>query len=781
MGEAERQARALEERTSLVERSRTLLAFAVFFYPGLYPLDRVIAPDNHGTIGLLRLCIAGLFGATFALTWTRAGQRWIRPISIVFASLASLGMVSFSVLNGGFSSDYAVGLIMVLLGGCYFLPWRLGDALAFCGISLGAYITANLATYGWSSEAWGPLLFVGGTCTIAAFATRANETSRRRGQDLRQDLRQANAELQELGELRTRFFANVSHELRTPLQLILGPLEELRRDAQGEELELLDSMWSNGRRLQRQVEQLLDVAKLEAGRAQVRPQPGNLGNVLQGLIAAARPHALQQGIDLAGVGLEDMPESSFDLEHVETIAGNLLSNALKYTPRGGQVTIVATAEGQHQRFQVRDTGLGIPADQLERVFDRFHQVERDAGRRGGTGLGLALTQELVELNEGTLSVTSALGQGSTFSVSLPLIPASSEMLSHPTPSRAASLDLPAVGVPEATERAAADAPRILVVEDNPELRRLLARQLGRRYRVDVAADGVAALDALELLQPDLVLSDVMMPRMDGFELCRQIRSRPELAAMPVILLTARSELDDLVGGLQLGADDYVTKPFHYSELDARIQALLRLKRAERQVHERNDRLAAVHMLADEISLEPPVADALNSVTSVQVRLDDDLAPQATPVAPYLHQVGADLADQLWNLGVELHVQDRSGGEARAFIDQAAMRRVIEGLVLNARDALVLGGQGEGVRHIWVTVEAAADVRIRVADDGVGVPVELAERLFRPLTKQGSGARRHRLSDLQATVAQHGGSIKLEPQAPEGGAAFTIKLPLTRHH
>ena len=440
------------------------------------------------------------------------------------------------------------------------------------------------------------------------------------------------------------------------------------------------------------------------------------------------------------------------------------------------MVVEASANSEAMWFEVRDTGVGIPPAEIEHVFDRFHRARGAVAP--GTGLGLALTRELVELNGGRITARSVVGEGSAFRVGLPYRPVTVDVVDargkatvevQAGSSRVDALlaDVTGRTVQESRVEAPQDAPHLLLVEDNDDLRAFVTGQLSSMYRVSTARDGVEAMDRVASLVPDLVLSDVMMPRMDGFELCRRLRAEPATQALPVILLTARGELEDLVGGLDLGADDYVTKPFHLSELRARIDALLRLRRAERQAVEREARLAAIEAVAEEG--EGGVIEAIRSLARLGL-VEQPAERELTPLSAWLSQVIAPLHDELWQHGVQVHLQDASGGAALARIDRRELERVLQALVRNAGEAVAAAGSQDGVRHVFLTLEAAADVRIRVADDGPGTPLELARRLFTPR------ADRSELVQLRDAIRAQGGRLGLEVQAPEGGAAFTIRLP-----
>ncbi|QKZ16305.1 SpoIIE family protein phosphatase [Streptomyces chartreusis] len=447
--------------------------------------------------------------------------------------------------------------------------------------------------------------------------------------------------LAELDRAKTTFFANVSHELRTPLTLLLGPLQQaLADEARPERREQLELAERGALRLLKQVNTLLDVAK--AGAGQIRPtlEPVDLAGATAELAGVFRSAFEAAGLTL-DVDCPPLPNPvSLDREMWEKIILNLLSNALKFTFTGGVRVQVASA-GDRARLTVTDTGTGIPASELPRLFERFYRVRGARSRsHEGSGLGLVLVKDLVEAHDGIVGVDSLLGQGTTVTVDLPFADArrprpappatgtaSSGETSRkgarpgraaayvdealgwltpdpatpaaptPTPQAPATRDVSHDSSPHETDRP--HRPRLLVVDDNADMRAYLTQLLQPDYDVLPAADGQAALE-MALAQPvELVLSDVMMPRMDGFELVRALRADPRTARLPIVLLTARAGEEESVQGRQAGADDYLAKPFSARQLLARVRTGLELSQMrERALTETRDQLAVLASLAE---------------------------------------------------------------------------------------------------------------------------------------------------------------------------------------
>jgi len=416
---------------------------------------------------------------------------------------------------------------------------------------------------------------VAGQVSTAIANAQAYESERRRAESLA-----------ELDRAKTAFFSNVSHEFRTPLTLMLGPIEELLARGSGHDRELLGVVHRNGQRLLKLVNVLLDFARIEAGRAQAAYRLTDLAALTADLASNFRA-----ACDKARLALHvrcDAPAHGWvDREMWEKIVLNLLSNAFKFTLHGA-ITVTMSGDEQHLRLTVADTGIGIPGDSLERVFERFHRIEGARGRsHEGSGIGLALVHELVKLHGGSIQVTSEVHQGSTFVVEIPaghahlprerLVSAAPAQAGPAT--RAESYVAEVLGwLPDAPSLPAATVPtqsagRVLVADDNADLRDYVRRLLSEQYEVEVVADGVAALEAARARRHDVIVADVMMPRLDGFGLIRELRNDPELRTVPVLVLSARAGEEARLEGLHRGADDYLVKPFSARELLGRVAAL----------------------------------------------------------------------------------------------------------------------------------------------------------------------------------------------------------------
>lgn len=406
-----------------------------------------------------------------------------------------------------------------------------------------------------------------------------------------QQRRRADA-LAELDRAKTAFLTNVSHEFRTPLTLLLGPLDDAQSDAASGTLlaERLGTARRNARRLQRMVDSLLDFSRIEAGRANAKLACTDVGALTSNIACSFSELCARAGLDLV---LDCHPVlADVDPDMWETIVLNLLSNAVKYTLTGS-ITVEVRSEGAHCRVAVRDTGVGIAEHDRGRLFERFYRAANVSGRSAeGTGIGLSLVRGLVELQRGTVQIDSEPGRGTTVTIRLP----SSLGDTAVDPSFTRRKDANNPYVEEASQWLGSTintAPRpevsrdrrrevVLIVDDNADMRAYLDRLLSPHWQTVLVADGEAALNATRRLHPDVIVTDVMMPSLDGFEFVAAIRNDPVLAATPVIMLSARAGAEAVSEGLAGGADDYLPKPFRSQELVERVKSRLAAVARERR-------------------------------------------------------------------------------------------------------------------------------------------------------------------------------------------------------
>jgi PAS domain S-box-containing protein len=520
---------------------------------------------------------------------------------------------------------------------------------------------------------------VAGQLSAGITDARAYEFERRRAETLA-----------ELDQAKTDFFTNVSHEFRTPLTLLLGPAEDALTDEKepvgGRQRERVEVILRNGQRLLKLVNTLLDFSRLESGRMEARFEPVDLPLYTRELASMFETAAERLGLFLR-VETEPLREPVYvDRDLWAKIVLNLLSNAMKFTFDGG-ITVRLTQERDHVLVSVSDTGIGIPAHEVAHLFERFHRVSGARSRtHEGSGIGLALVSELAGLHGGTVTATSTVGEGSTFTVTVPFgrahLPA--EQIDTPRAERSATLAAVAEGFlaeathwldgDTATHGPAAgdgmtDKPRVLVVDDNADIREYVSSLLSGDYLVQTAVDGEDGLEQARALPPDLVLTDVMMPRMDGFQLLAALQADPSTLGVPVVMLSARAGEEGTLQGLDAGADDYLVKPFTARELLARVRSNLELDRARRT----RRRLERSRTLLDQ-------AQRLARVGSWEI----DLATGQVEASEEFLRIMGRSADEVATMGLEGIVRELIHPEDQEMVQRALDEADGEGIHYETR-------------------------------------------------------------------------------------------------
>jgi signal transduction histidine kinase len=649
-----------------------------------------------------------------------------------------------------------------------------------------------------------------------------------------------------LDRAKTAFFANVSHEFRTPLTLILGPLEDALGDPtkslQGESLE---SAHRNALRLMRLVNSLLDFSRLEAGRLPSSFEATDLPVLTAGLAGSFQSLLESAGLKLV-VDCPPLVEPVYiDRAHWEKIVLNLVSNAFKFT-FDGEIAVRLHRRRDQVELAVSDTGTGIPEPELPKVFERFHRVEGSRSRTfEGTGIGLALVSELVKAHGGTVRVESVVGRGSTFVVAIPLgsdhLP--KERIVPPEDSAIDRSDLNpialearqwlrsstatrAVELGDATRgMAAGSGHRILVADDNADMRQYLLRLLEPHWDVDLVIDGQAALDSALARPPDLVLSDVMMPGLDGVALLRALRADPKTRAVPVVLLSARAGEEAVLEGLDTGADDYLVKPFSARELLTRVRTHLAMARVRQAAADAARELAETRaVLLEDVarknrelesfsySVSHDLRAPLRSIDGFAQALIEDHATELTPQGQdYLRRVRAaaqrmgQLIDDLLNLSrveraelvrqrVDLsRIAGRVAGRLKKNEHERGEFRIQAGVYSMADPRLMeivlenlLGNAWKFTRKkMSPTIEFGAVERntgmvFFVKDNGAGFDPAYVAKMFTPFQRlhsekefPGTGIG---LATVRRIVERHGGRIWAEAIVGEGAAFYWTISP-----
>ncbi len=440
---------------------------------------------------------------------------------------------------------------------------------------------------------------------------RLEEEVRKRTYELEEDkkiITQQAEELKQLDKTKTRFFSNITHEFRTPLTLIIGPTEQLLNDATQGNRKKLSGVLKNARQLLSLINQLLDLSKLESGGMKIELFRGNVVAYTQDLIDRLQPMAVMKKQRLSIIYNQVEWDTYFDKDKWDKIVYNLVSNAIKFTPKGGAVQISLLKEQENSkdwlRLEIKDSGLGIEEAQLSRIFNRFYQADNTTTReQEGTGIGLSLVKELVEMQQGEIWVISKVGKGTSFMLKIPIPDvANSEITTgHKLESK---LMIPLIteleplsNVPlESSLEPTSERLRILIIEDNQDMRDYIRSCINEEvYDILEAGDGEVGIERATATIPDLIVSDVMMPKKDGFEVTQILRSTLSTSHIPIVLLTAKASLESRLEGLKRGADAYLNKPFSPEELVIRIRKLIELRqllqlRYSNQLNENSQKL-----------------------------------------------------------------------------------------------------------------------------------------------------------------------------------------------
>jgi signal transduction histidine kinase len=670
------------------------------------------------------------------------GLLWLHVFSDALIGTAYLGISLLLYLlvrkiHLPFSPVFiAFGLFIGLCGITHFMSvWTVWNPDYFAdGIVKAATAAASVAT------AVG-LLYVKPQIEEVVHAARLSEERRSRLETANAELEALYRKVTELNRLKTDFFANVSHELRTPLALMLGPAEQLLRDEAltAEQKHQLDLIVRNGRGLLSQVNDLLDVAKMEAGKLQLRYAEIDLAPWFRRVASQFELAAEQRGFRYRIV-TPDTLRAQLDPDMIERVLINLLSNAFKFTPHGGEIEAMLELAGERIRLHVADTGPGITADQQRAVFERFHQVDAGATRQhGGTGLGLAIVKDIVELHGGTVDLHSDPGSGAKFVVHLPSrAPAAVQVRTAdqvPAPATEAAMTAALQDLAVSahvddgeTKAGSPNLPTVLIVEDNPEMRSFVASTLCGEFNTATATDGQEGYEHAMALRPDLIVTDLMMPGMSGDQLVKAIRQRNELDATPILLLSARADDEMRISVLERGAQDYVTKPFAPQELLARSRNLAAMKRSGDRL--RNSLASAsvdLEALAEELSIrhrQLQVALAGAEAAKEQAQRASEVKSQ------FLGMISHELRTPISTMSINAQILMRHANLPGALKDalkrlQGAIQQIstlIEGLLEYTRaDSGKTNPRFEPVDMLSIA-NAAVEANIQHAPPGVTVRV-----------------------------------------------------------
>lgn len=846
------------------------LALVICLHPLFAGLDFIVSPPRWLPWLLGYRAVSEAISLTLV---TQLNRPWLGRHIVVVSALYMISVASGITLStvalGGYASPYYAGLNLVMVGAGLLYLWPVRVALATYGVITASYMLANVGDLDELAHPSGAssAIFLFSTALIVTaghhFSWRSalQQTRDRLAiEKASEALARTNDELQQLDKFKSRFFANLTHELKTPLAMILSPIDLMIEGEFGALSEpqkaTLRSVYRAGVRLLKLIADLLDLSRLEESHLRLRIAEHDLVAWVRSVVDQVAPLTDRKRIELR---VETTVESLFawcDLDRLERVIVNLLSNAAKYTAIGGKVTVRVSKQDECAEITVEDNGRGFAAELSERVFERFFQAEDSGGNRagvGGTGIGLALARELVELHGGTIVAESEPGKGAKFTVRLPVDRehfkpevldrrgAARAMIDDRRQTQSAASfandltlreDFRYLDVAEATERRVVERDRdeamrgrsVLVVDDVPEVLQFVHLVLRQHFRVLTAPNGVKGVELAFRERPDIVITDLMMPEMDGYELTRLLRADARTRTTPIVMLTARSDTDDKIEGLDSGVNAYLTKPFAARELLSTVlkQIEHRERTAEQTLGFQMDSLETIAGgLAHEIN--NPLNYLRNAL--VRIRLDvtevfklsgatstESLSTRLAALEARTSQMFDTAQSGIGRISETVTLMGRYSREGYARVlrphDLFAAVEDVVNLVVPAIPRAVevvreLEGDGtiecvpEEVHQVLTNliqnaVEAAPDgggrvkitgssddtsVTLTVADNGPGISTDAKARIFTPFftTKMPGRGMGLGLTIVWRVVHALGGSVSVDGALGEG-AIFTVKLP-----
>jgi signal transduction histidine kinase len=649
----------------LLRRNRrgmtSVLWIVVCLYPLFGVLDYLMAPrESLGFLYWTRGIVTAITLVLFRVVDRELFRRHPNAISASYMILISLGISLMTIFMGGLASPYYAGLSLVILGSALLFVWPAHVVAITYAAMVAGFLIANLLVNDITNlfTSISNQFFLVSTAIIAGTGQMLGYRSEREQvenqlilEETSLNLQNAHSQLKRLDRFKSEVFANITHELKTPLTLILAPLALLIDSKLGSisdaQRSTLQSMRRSGVKLSRMIEDLLDLSKLEESRLRLRIDEHDLVAYLKNLISQIEPLAQRKSISLSLHAGVERAAVWCDIERMERVFINLLSNATRFSDAGGAVRVALLDEGATVRIEVADNGVGFPSELAQEVFERFFQVDMAGTRRyGGAGLGLALAKELVELHGGEIWAESAPGAGARFSVRLRKDREhfSAEVLDRRGPALDRlggqresdgsladwQLDTPKhfrlIDIDEATDQRVVERDRdeserehsVLVVEDTPDVARMIRLALHQDFRFLAAGDGEQGLELARRYRPTVVITDWMMPRMDGLELTRRLRADALTKHIPIVMLTARSDVEAKVASLETGVNAFLGKPFSANELVSTVRSLVRAREAtaEAVLTQKLDSLEAIAGgLAHEIG--NPLNYVKNALATVQ--------------------------------------------------------------------------------------------------------------------------------------------------------------------
>lgn len=839
--------------------TRALLWIAGILYPLFAITDYLLAPPDALWILLTtRVLVTTLTFTLLALLKTPVFDRFPHIYSAGYLVVAGMGITLMTVFMGGLASIYYAGLSLVLVAAGLLFVWPTRVVVVTYAAVVASFLSANLLVNGVPTDAFTSIANLFFLLSIGVLTAAGQLLSYRSLRDqvanqfllerAGEELQSANDQLKRIDEQKARFFSNITHEFKTPLTIVMTPLQNvIYADRQGNtafEPAKIQTMYRACMQVLKMVDDLLDLARSQEAQLRLHVAERDLVQYLSALVVDVQVLAHRKDIELSFIATVPSATIWCDVERLDRVFVNLLANALKFTPEHGKVAVVVWEDGDRLVVQVADTGVGFPDEEADKVFERFYQVDRGATRHpGGSGIGLALARDIVLLHGGTIHATAEPGLGATFTVSLrrgrahlprDLSTATEGEgvrglagISLPDPLRYRLLD-----IETATEkrRLSRDPDEgrlrhsVLVVEDNDDVLHAINETLSGEYRVFAAADGEEGFARAIKHSPDLIVTDYMMPRVNGIELLRRLRADPRTRLTPVILLTALGDVQSKIQGLDGGASAYIAKPFDTQELLAVVRRHLEAHAdaAEVLLHKQLDSLEVItsglaHQINNPLNyLKTALKVIQRDVTEAVALVASESGPDQAGLATVERRIqrmfaAAEVGAQRIGDTVELMRRYSKDGYQRVAepydLFAAAestvrlllptadadivvetsftgtglvecvpdeVNQVITNLIQNAIDAI--GAAGGGNLTISGNGDVAA-VELSVRDTGPGIDVEARARIFTPFyTTKGPGRGMGMgLFICHRIVTALGGSITVSSE-PGTGTEMRLRLP-----
>lgn len=813
----------------------------LIFVPAGVSLDYFVYPGLLQPIFKARIVCDFFLLPIFIMLFTKWGRRCVYVLCLVWPLLPVI-LVSWMIwMTEGAVSPYYAGLNLMIIVACFMLPYTFWEATSYCALVLASYLTAcflHQKTPTDPSLLFNNLYFMTITCIICVIACHFLNIRRINDFKLRHELAIRNDQLAELDRMKSDFFANISHELRTPLTLILSPVEYLLQTQSKDAIpsnirSVLEMVEKNAMRLLRHINDLLEIVRMEEKHTAIKKEPMDLSLIVSGIVDSVRHLAGSKKLRIETEVKTDSLVIYGDQNRLEKVFLNLLTNAVKFTESGGVIRVKCVRDGNHALVSVQDTGIGIPTHELPHIFDRFKQVDGSSTRRHqGLGLGLAIARESIEEHGGQLSVDSKLNQGATFLVRIPLESDAPSSMNAPKLKKSSDpLDLIHLRAERAVLQEDSvfeeDFPeigqgehRVLVVDDEPDMRRFLVSTLAQDHRVLQASNGESGLRVAMKELPDLAVLDLMLPGVNGLDVCRLLRSDKRTENIKIVLLTARADEASKIEGLRRGADDFLTKPFASIEIKTRLNNLLRTFDLEKNLRHRNDQLketitklkstesqlihsekmnalgglaagllhevnnplnytmTALQLFEQSLNeCRPDWREILQDMNEGMNRIKtivSDLRSFAHPdpgdrMAPFYPAEAVEMAMRFTaHLRNDVAIQVDFDHDCMAFGSKTHIVQVLVNLIKNAHHATDLLNDD---RTPKITISGKRDgnrLRINVWDNGVGMDEETISKAFNPFftTRDVGEGMGLGLSICDTIVRKHHGSIKIASRVDE---------------